>query len=109
MPFKWLISKLNPVKDSIKLIFFSTHKSAPFLWYTLWGFILILITKSPAKIPGASSPSPVKRISLPSGHPGSNATSNFVLFWETFLPLQSLHILPFSTISPSPLQSEQAA
>jgi len=73
-PFKCLISKLKPDKASINVIFLSINKSAPFLLNTGCSPILILTTKSPAKIPGASSPSEVYNISCSLGTPGSNET-----------------------------------
>jgi hypothetical protein len=73
-PLKCLISKLKPVKASTNVIFLSIYKSAPFLTKVECRSIFILTTRSPASIPGASSPSLEYKISCSCGTPGSKAT-----------------------------------
>ena len=68
---------------------------------------MILTCKSPAKIPGPSSASPVKTYSFLSGTPGSIGTSMTLVVSTIFLPLHGLQTLFGSIIYPYPLHSPQ--
>jgi len=106
-PSRYLIMKSQPVRASLRLMFFSKNKSAPFLLKSLCGYSLTTIITSPASFSGCSSLSPWKIYFSPCGEPLSIQHSITFFSFTTFFPLQFLHLSSSLMVVPYPLQLSQ--
>lgn len=105
VPSRKSTTKSTPVKASSNVISFSIRRSAPFLLKSGCGYSFTTIITSPASLSGCSSDSPWNTYFSPCGAPLSTFASRTFFSLNTFLPLQSGHLLASSIYSPVPPQS----